>query len=104
MTPITDTERYAWQFRALALLGELLERATTGHLQPLRWTIDATGQLQGQVYGDGDKREAFTRWRDALGSPDTEREVFGRVTAVWERMAGVRVVLFADLGDGEGEQ
>lgn len=101
MTPVTDTERLAGQFRALALLDGLLDRAIAEHLPPITWRIDTTGQLKGQVYASSNRRETYARWRDAIGPPDTEREEFGRVTAAWERIDRVRVVLTADLRDDE---
>lgn len=105
MTPVTDTERLSWQFRALALLGTLMDRAVTEQLPPLQWTIGTTGELRGQVLTGGDRRAVFTRWRDALGPPDEEHEVtldHTRLSAVWNRIDRVQVVLTADLQDSEG--
>lgn len=59
MTPVTDTERLSWQFRALALLGTLMDRAVTEQLPPLQWTIGTTGELRGQDRGmDATERAA----------------------------------------------
>ena len=101
MTPITDAERLTGQFHAVALLGELLGRAVRENLPPITWRIDTTGQMKGQAYAGSGRREVYTRWRDALGSPDGEREDYGRVTAVWESKGRVRVVLTADVRDDE---
>jgi hypothetical protein len=103
MTPITDTERLGWQFRALALLSELVDRAIAEHLPPLQWSIGTTGELRGQVGGYGDRREAFTRWRDAIGNPDREWEVFEgkRLRAAWDRLEHVEFILAADLPDDD---
>ena len=100
MRAVTDAERLGWQFRALALLSELIDRAIAEHLPPLLWNIDTTGQLQGLFPGD-DKRRDCTRWRDAIGNPSEEHEAFGgkRLVAVWSRSGHVRVVLTADLPD-----
>lgn len=104
MRAVTDAERLGWQFRALALLSTLLDRSIAEHLPPLTWSIGTTGELHGQVLADGDRHGDFTRWRDALGTPDEQREVFGRLTAVWSRVEHVQVVLTADLLTGEGEE
>jgi hypothetical protein len=102
MAPITDTERISWQYRALAVLATLLDRATTEHLPPLQWTAGTTGELRG-ICDEGDRAEVFTRWRDAIGNPDREWSAFGgrRLRAVWESMGGVQFILAADLRDGE---
>lgn len=106
MRAVTDTERLGWQFRALALLSELVDRAIAEHLPPLTWTIGTTGELQGQAGGYGDRREVFTRWRDAIGNPDREWAVFEgkRLRAAWDRIEHVQFILAADLRDDEGEE
>lgn len=81
--PISDTDRLAWQRRAVDLLAELLAEATRLRLPPLGWLIHPGLALIGTCQVDPVKgRAAFEAWcafLDADPAPEVHGE-FGDLT------------------------
>lgn len=104
MRPTTDAERLIWQRQAHTQLGRLLVRATNEHLPPIRWTVAPALSLHGECspYAE-DPRSEFQAWMAALGEPDSDRMMRSdgstRLTAVWDRLDGVEIVLTATIFD-----
>jgi hypothetical protein len=94
-TPISHAEQIRWQRDAAGVLGKLLELAAKRGLPVISWTVGSSGaQLHGQCVAHpmGQRRADFEAWRDALGEPDSDRELDHtpsadeiRLIAVWER-------------------
>lgn len=104
MREITDAERFAWQHRAVSVLGKLIDRAPREGLKPITWTVNAAGPT---LYALVISREDYDGWRALLGAPDHEQTAptgsGKRVAATWERYNGCRVTLVL-TGFGDEEQ
>jgi hypothetical protein len=98
----------AWQRRAVAVLGVLLQRAESDAVPVVEWEVGDVGpSLRGRCAGSSvaARVEAFDAWRALLGRADrvTEDRIgpLRRKIASWERYQGVHVVLAADLLDDD---
>jgi hypothetical protein len=98
----------AWQRRAVAVLGELLQRAESEAVPVVEWEVGDVGPaLLGRCAGPSvpAQVEAFDAWHALLGPADrvTENRIgaLTRKIASWERYQGVHVVLAADLLDDD---
>ena len=109
MTPISYAEQIGWQRRAHLLLGKLLERAAKEGLPPIRWSVIPSGAtLHGEIssFSTRNASGTYAAWRDAIGVPEKEAEPVNRqgetrLTAVWEHIERVQVVLTASIWDDE---
>lgn len=103
--PISDSDRLAWQRRAVDLLAELLTEATRLGLPPLGWLVHPGLALIGTCQVDPVKgRAAFEAWcafLDAIPAPETRGE-FGDLTHLRATVgsalnSAVTVAIEADL-------
>jgi hypothetical protein len=106
---MTDTaEQLAWQRRAYAVLGRLLDLADADEALPVaEWAVASAGcQVTGRFLQapPGRRRGALTAWADVLGADVRQgASPSGRVTVTGVTRSDedslVRIVLVADIWD-----
>lgn len=109
---VTPAEQRAWQIRACAVLGDLLERAARDELPVLLWSVDhaGVGAIGQSLLGTAAERRAAVRaWCDALGIEFKEHHWDSGGSAIrcvtpegHQTQRGLcRIVLIADIQAGE---
>jgi len=66
-----DAGQIAWQRRAAAALGKILERAAAEALPPIAWTVATAGiEVRGEclAHPADVRRDDFNAWRTAVGT------------------------------------
>lgn len=111
-SPITRAEQIAWQRDAAAVLARILELAAKRDLPVIAWTIGYAGaRITGHCYAQTatQRRADFEAWREALGTPDSDREhaMSGGVVhlvATWDRQGAAGKGMRPLLSDRDGYQ
>jgi hypothetical protein len=96
-----DAGQIAWQRRAVAALGKILERAAAEGLPPIAWTVATAGiEMRGEclAHPPDARRDDFTSWRTAVGTwahriadRQSERTADDGTTRLVDRWDGVKM-------------
>jgi hypothetical protein len=104
----SDAGQIAWQRRAAAALGQILERAAAEALPPIAWTVATAGiEVRGEclAHPADARRDDFNAWRTAVGTwahriadRESERTTDDATTRLVDQWDGVKMPGVAGLG------